>query len=280
MAYTKTNWQDLPNTTTPITATRLNNMESGIENNDKRLNGTIPAGEMIVDSIRSKNMFDTNQLINGNIRTSDGVYEYRDYIITTNFIKVKANTTYTIKLNNVNDNQYLFSIVLFNSNKTYNSAILVDNTFITEASFTPTIGGYIRINFGKNNWSTLSPNDIAKSNPQLEEGSEATNYMPYQNLDGMETYSNGETLIGTFLGKPLYRKVIEFTVNDTSQMTISHGISGLSWVTKCDISIYNQYGFYMASSKDLIDVNFDSNYIYFTSGWPTGSAKIIMEYTK
>lgn len=30
MAYTKTNWQDLPNTTTPINASNLNNMEQGI----------------------------------------------------------------------------------------------------------------------------------------------------------------------------------------------------------------------------------------------------------
>ncbi len=30
MAYTKTNWQDLPNTTTPINATNLNKMEQGI----------------------------------------------------------------------------------------------------------------------------------------------------------------------------------------------------------------------------------------------------------
>ena len=31
MEYTKTEWQDSPNTTTPITAQRLNNMEDGIE---------------------------------------------------------------------------------------------------------------------------------------------------------------------------------------------------------------------------------------------------------
>lgn len=34
MSYTKTNWQDLPNTTTPINATRLNNIENGIANAD------------------------------------------------------------------------------------------------------------------------------------------------------------------------------------------------------------------------------------------------------
>lgn len=31
MAYTKTVWQDLPDTSTPITADRLNNIEDGIE---------------------------------------------------------------------------------------------------------------------------------------------------------------------------------------------------------------------------------------------------------
>ena len=30
MSYTKTNWQDLPNTTTPINASNLNKMEQGI----------------------------------------------------------------------------------------------------------------------------------------------------------------------------------------------------------------------------------------------------------
>lgn len=38
MAYTKTNWQDLPNTTTPINATNLNKMEQGIyDANDKNI---------------------------------------------------------------------------------------------------------------------------------------------------------------------------------------------------------------------------------------------------
>ena len=38
MAYTKTNWHDLPNTTTPINATNLNKMEQGIyDANDKNI---------------------------------------------------------------------------------------------------------------------------------------------------------------------------------------------------------------------------------------------------
>lgn len=49
MAYTKTNWQDLPDTSTPITAARLNNMEDGIKTNDDKLLGNIAAGTLIAD---------------------------------------------------------------------------------------------------------------------------------------------------------------------------------------------------------------------------------------
>lgn len=38
MAYSKTNWQDSPSTATPITASRLNNMENGIYDIDTKLN--------------------------------------------------------------------------------------------------------------------------------------------------------------------------------------------------------------------------------------------------
>lgn len=45
MAYTKTNWQDLPDTTTPINATNLNHMETGIKDNDDKLLGNAKAGD-------------------------------------------------------------------------------------------------------------------------------------------------------------------------------------------------------------------------------------------
>lgn len=39
MSYTKTVWQDLPSTATPINATNLNNIENGIENAFKKIEG-------------------------------------------------------------------------------------------------------------------------------------------------------------------------------------------------------------------------------------------------
>ena len=69
---------------------------------------------------------------------------------------------------------------------------------------------------------------------QLEEGSTATNYMPYQNLSGMETYSNSETVIGTFLGKPLYRKVIDLgNLPNNTTKNILHNISNLDVLVNC-----------------------------------------------
>lgn len=45
MAYTKTNWQDLPNTTTPINASNLNKMENGIANAVEKTGDTL-TGEL------------------------------------------------------------------------------------------------------------------------------------------------------------------------------------------------------------------------------------------
>lgn len=39
--YVKQVWKDKPNTSSPLNATRLNHMESGIENNSKKIKGTI-----------------------------------------------------------------------------------------------------------------------------------------------------------------------------------------------------------------------------------------------
>ena len=39
MAYTKTNWQNLPNTTTPVNATNLNHIETGIKDNETAISG-------------------------------------------------------------------------------------------------------------------------------------------------------------------------------------------------------------------------------------------------
>lgn len=41
--YVKQVWKDKPNTSSPLNATRLNHMESGIENNSKKIKETVTA---------------------------------------------------------------------------------------------------------------------------------------------------------------------------------------------------------------------------------------------
>jgi hypothetical protein len=72
------------------------------------------------------------------------------------------------------------------------------------------------------------------TNIQLNIGNNTT-YSPYQNLNGMETYSTNEQVVGTWIdGKPIYRKVISYTNSSTigasSQTTtinIPHNISNI-----------------------------------------------------
>ena len=101
-----------------------------------------------------------------------------------------------------------------------------------------------------------------------------------KDISVQNVYSTTETRIGTWLGKPLYRKIIEFTITGTTQMTVPHGVSNLGWVTKCEITMFNQYNYFMAGALDISNVSVGSGNIYITSGWPTGNAKIIFEYTK
>ena len=63
MAYTRINWQDLPSTATPRNATNLNKMDSAIKEHDDKLEGNATMGNVVVDSIRTKNMFDKNSRV-------------------------------------------------------------------------------------------------------------------------------------------------------------------------------------------------------------------------
>lgn len=64
---------------------------------------------------------------------------------------------------------------------------------------------------------------------QIEEGSTASDYVPYLNLEEAmqenNVYSTSEVRIGTFLGKPLYRKVVSVTPTAQYSTGYTHGIS-------------------------------------------------------
>ena len=191
---------------------------------DLQLPGRV--GDLVVGSVRTKNIIDANAITQGTVSASDGTWASSGIAVVSDYIEVKANQQYTIKLNNVDDNQYLFRVVLYSPNKNYNSALYTNispSDLVTILSFTPTIDGYVRICFGKDNWSNLMPIDIIKAKPQLEKGT-ATSFREYQNLTpAVNTYNTSVVLTGNRI------KINDYSIfSGTLVSTFSSGIVDLN----------------------------------------------------
>jgi len=185
MAYVKTTWQDLPDTTTPITATRLNNIETGVENNDKRLNGTAFAGEMIVEGIRSKNLFGNYTILPGSLENTTMNISGNNRLAC---IPCKPNTTYTVSRSIKTS---IFRVASYSADSLpvptgtstdYTVQTVIQNndgeviTYTTNSS-----AKWLIIHYGH----AISDSNINSSlaTIQVETGSTASNYSSYQNLN-------------------------------------------------------------------------------------------------
>ena len=187
-------FKDLPDTTTPITAPRMNAL----------LDGEEPLGNIVVDSIETTNLLNPNTLINGTVSASDGSYSNVNYVVVSDYIPVEANKSYTIKLNNITNSQFLFRIVLYTTGKVYSSTLHTGSE-VTEKTVTPSIDGYVRICFGLNGYQLLSPTSIAQANPQFEQSSSATAYKPFIEF-GVDNLKNEEIVVGNIKTKNMFDK--------------------------------------------------------------------------
>lgn len=210
-------FKNLPDTSTPLTAPRLNGLLDGEES----------MGDLVVDSIRSKNMFDKSTIVAGDITGSNT----GNRLSSRQVIWLDAGT-YTFSCNI--ESPYRYGILVQNTGVPPLSSA---TTYIYDAgwktasnpttTFTINTAGWVTISFSKEDSSALTPSDVTGFNYQLEKGSVATTYSPYQNLDGQEIYSTGEVKIGTWMGKPFYRKVFTITSLTTSNTNLVD-VSGLS----------------------------------------------------
>lgn len=224
MAYTKTNWQDLPNQTTPINATNLNNIENGIKTNDDKLIGNTLIDNLRVKRIEGKNLLSPANIINGIYNVGQGIYiESNDACCTINPIEIDNAKNYVLSTENTQTSSNMY-VMFYDSSMTYLGYIstffsnveLKLNTFSNYSS-----AKYINFRFDK-------PMDQL-INPQLEIGDSHTSFKPYQNFDGQEMYSKNEIEIGKWIdGKPLYRRVFDIpntSINSSSTTVISFNIS-------------------------------------------------------
>ena len=243
-------FKDLPNTTTPLTASRLNGL----------LDGEEALGNLVVDSIRSKNMFDKyNIMLNTALDSTTGTTVTNNARITSSYIEVKPNTSYIFS--NVNDlTTNGKALCFYNSSKTFISG--TELSLLSVGIFTtPASAKYIRFGYvNTGNYSDL----------QLEEGISATTYLPHQSLDN-ETIIVGEaTYNTTYFNTPSFNKIIR--TGNVIQLYFKAKIN-TAWTSNTDIltnlpqNILNNnytFGAYMGDDEYL----------------PNDNAKLIFAWTQ
>lgn len=266
-------FKNLPNTTTPLTAPRLNGL----------LDGDEAMGNVVVDSIRSKNIF-SSQLELGAYDSSGNKSSSSANYRNASFVAVQPNTTYTFSINGVSQK---YVLLYYTSARAF---ISQDASLNTGTFTTPNDCYFINIRC----FSADFTSDYGSLKIQLEEGTTATSYSPYQELNNQEIYSTGEVKIGTWIdGKPLYREVVvlsSITVGSVVSATLeSLGITNIN-----NIFINVSKSFIINSSNEtrpLIGAINTSNisyayltntrlYRYCTDNNLNGTWTICLEYTK
>lgn len=163
-------FSNLPDTTTPINDTNLNDLQDNVED---VFNGTVPAGNMVVDSIRSKNMFNKNIIANGSFTDTGEIISSTTIFYEIDYIEVKPNTKYTFS---ATSNVDRLVVCEYNSSKTFIQRNIT--TYGSTKTITTTANTkYVRL------CSELSAIDTL----QFELGETRTTYSSYQELDIYDT---------------------------------------------------------------------------------------------
>lgn len=167
-----------------------------------------------------KNMLN-KRIINANVK-SDGTFVEENTRLIFDYIEVKPNLTLTFSLNITSG---FLGIAFYDENKTFISRAY-DNMKTSITATVPSTAKYVRPFIQINGDTVLDENSINAYEMQLENGELRTTYEAvvedktfilndndiYEEYvpKSEEIYSTTEQRIGTYLGKPLYRKVLKF----------------------------------------------------------------------
>ena len=189
-------FKDLPDTSTPLTANRLNGL----------LDGDEVMGNLVVDSIRTKNLFnkDGANVLNAYFYP-DGTTITSDANNRTLYIPCKPNTTYTVQIASGTGTYDLgYTNVL--------PEISTQVYGITRTSKTITTGSsakYLVWRFYHTIHATITY-ETALNSIQIEEGDTATAYSPYQQLGYPDAYKGIPTYNNTYISQIGYCNYIKF----------------------------------------------------------------------
>ena len=155
---------------------------SSIVDNRKKLsdmlNGTAPMGNVVVDSIRTKNLFDANAISTSN--TTNWAISFNNNVLSIQHKTSNSDGVPHLNLGKIGAGTYILSgtisgghidAVGYYKNGTYQTMLYNNSTF------TITDSDRVEFYFTNNNTSTTT-----YTNLQLEKGSSATTYAKYQGL--------------------------------------------------------------------------------------------------
>lgn len=235
--------------------------------------------EVVVDSIRSKNLYNKNStyVTGGNNQN------------ISNVTLLKPNTNYYFK-----SGKSYTGVVLYDSNGTQTRSLGGGSSTTIEIGFTTQSNEVKAILTFYSGQSNVDISTFDFTGIQLEEGTTATTYAPYQNLTGQEFYSKGEIKIGTWIdGKPLYRKVIVLS-SITVGSVVNQTLESLNITNVSDIFVNVSKSFVKNTSNEIrplpgaintsnINYVYCTNtrlYRYCTDNSLNGTWNICLEYTK
>lgn len=187
---TKEFFKDLPDTSTPLTAERINGL----------LNGEESMGSISVENVVSRNLFNLNAISIGgldengaiidsssvtinNLDISQGIINFTANAwrgIISDFIKVDSGSTLILS-GTFSANNYFYRVVSYNANKEFIS-FFDDFYTMPHNIIIPDGVSYIRILLGRG----IEAGNISFNGLQLEKGSTATSHVPYLNLEEVQ----------------------------------------------------------------------------------------------
>lgn len=173
-------------------------------------------GDIEINSITCKNLFNKNTIINGWLRYTDNILmdPTNETFMTSDYIEVTANETYTINFYN-STSLDSGGIMFYDTNKNWIEPGIPETQQIITFT-TPTNAKYVRF---------VLRND-AKDYVQLEKGDEATKYTDYKTFGIVESGSNDN---GSWI------KYADGTMICTQKISLS----GLSLNQKWGVLYYN-----------------------------------------
>lgn len=221
----KIDFKNLPDKTTPINSTNLNKIQDNVE---ALFEGNESMGEIVVEDVVCKNLFDKNNYNLVNLYPSmNGTFTKYTGTGWSIYIEIKPSTTYTIT-KNVYDNADLIVATCENIPADGGLCPNVKKQMLTESvKYTTITSGatdkYLVVYMV---WVTTMLQEVI-NNLQIEKGSVSTKYTPFKQFGYNSQESMGEIVVDDINCKNLldFNSITKYNRDLSSSPTVGNKLS-------------------------------------------------------